>query len=644
MDPKLTDAHGKKLEYFGDYDYDDAPDNDNCDWSNPWQVVVLPPATRTPPTKVRVRYVASGTDNEVGVVDPDRLVRRFVIHPVGTAVDVRADKVLNNGDKKKSEQMVIVGWDEDAKTYLVEWEGSVSEAKKGDSVWVTLDEIEGKVVKTFSDGFVEVKLADDWVVKFRNSEVLVLWPDKAHIVDQSFVRRRVSRACSRAVAGQTNPHVVVKGGGFSPANPDWFYSRTYRKQSYQKDIFARGKASGAEPSLEFMDEEDYYAHPRTKAKKAWRDAHPDYGKTYEPPVCPYCDSGLLKRNCFCGGPDTGTTRAFNLARRALRLALDAEVGGDVSEVTGFTPAQASQIMAAAVPKDVPLADLLQKKLVRRWTKGMKVTVLDTEHIKPIALMKRQDVKDLDDPVPAVVDGEPNDALRLISRIEGLQFMIFRECSLEVHEIFAVGEAGSRDVHPLLLPQARAVEASPGAQALRLQDGAPERRGVGHGPRRVAPHRAPAAAPTARGCLVAPGGAGGRRRLPVDFWPPGPGPVPLGRHIATITRRTTTKAEGAMLRQGGRRGSRDSGRRPRAPPARRPATRPSARAPGARGPARARRGRSRPAWTWTMRSRAAAAASRIFCSSAVGCLRARLHARSIASASRQSDSAPSTSFW
>ena len=426
VDPKLTDAHGEKLEYLGDYDYDDAPDNDNCDWSNPWQVVVLPPATRTPPTKVRVRYVASGTDNEVGVVDPDRLVRRFVIHPVGTAVDVRADKVLNNGDKKKSEQMVIVGWDEDAKTYLVEWEGSVSDAEEGDSVWVTLDEIEGKVVKTFSDGFVEVKLADDWVVKFRNSEVLVLWPDKAHIVDQSFVRRRVSRACSRAVAGQTNPTWFVKGGGFSPANPDWFYSRTYRKQSYQKDIFARGKASGAEPSLEFMDEEDYYAHPRTKAKKAWRDAHPDYGKTYEPPVCPYCDSGLLKRNCFCGGPDTGTTRAFNLARRALRLALDAEVGGDVSEVTGFTPAQASQIMAAAVPKDVPLADLLQKKLVRRWTKGMKVTVLDTEHIKPIALMKRQDVKDLDDPVPAVVDGEPNDALRLISRIEGLQFMIFRE--------------------------------------------------------------------------------------------------------------------------------------------------------------------------------------------------------------------------
>jgi hypothetical protein len=98
----------------------------------------------------------------------------------------------------------------------------------------------------------------------------------------------------------------------------------------------------------------------------------------------------------------------------------------VSEVTGFTPAQASQIMAAAVPKDVPLADLLQKKLVRSWTKGRKVTVLDNEHIKPIALMKRQDLKDLDDPVPAIVDGEPNDALRLISRIEGLQFMIFRE--------------------------------------------------------------------------------------------------------------------------------------------------------------------------------------------------------------------------
>ena len=100
VDPKLTDAHGEKLEYHGDYAYDDASDNENCDWSNPWQVVVLPPATRTPPTKVRVRYVASGTDNEVGVVDPDRLVRRFVIHPVGTAVDVRADKVLKNGDKK----------------------------------------------------------------------------------------------------------------------------------------------------------------------------------------------------------------------------------------------------------------------------------------------------------------------------------------------------------------------------------------------------------------------------------------------------------------------------------------------------------------------------------------------------------------
>ena len=239
VDPKLTDAHGEKLEYHGDYAYDDASDNENCDWSNPWQVVVLPPATRTPPTKVRVRYVASGTDNEVGVVDPDRLVRRFVIHPVGTAVDVRADKVLKNGDKKKSEQMVIVGWDEDAGTYLVDWEGSVSDAEEGDSVWVTLDEIEGKVVKTFSDGCVEVKLADDWVVKFRNSEVLVLWPDKAHIVDQSFVRRRVSRACSRAVAGQTNPTWFVKGGGFSPANPDWFYSRTYRKQSYQKDIFSR---------------------------------------------------------------------------------------------------------------------------------------------------------------------------------------------------------------------------------------------------------------------------------------------------------------------------------------------------------------------------------------------------------------------
>ena len=430
VDPKLTDAHGKKLEYFGDYDYDDAPDNDNCDWSNPWQVVVLPPATRTPPTKVRVRYVASGTDNEVGVVDPDRLVRRFVIHPVGTAVDVRADKVLKNGDKKKSEQMVIVGWDEDAGTYLVDWEGSVSDAEEGDSVWVTLDEIEGKVVKTFSDGFVEVKLADDWVVKFRNSEVLVLWPDKAHIVDQSFVRRRVSRACSRAVAGQTNPTWFVKDGDPSVANPDWFYSCVYRRRFYPKEKVAREKASGARPSLELMGEEEYYAHPSTKAKQAWRDAHPDYDKerwkTYERPVCPHCDSGLLKTNCFCGGPGTGNSRASNVARRALRLALDAEVGGDMSEVTGFTPAQASQIMAAAVPDDVPLADLMRKKLVRSWTKGRKVTVLDNEHIKPIALLKKQELKDLADPVPAMVDGEPNDALRLVSRIEGLQFMIFRE--------------------------------------------------------------------------------------------------------------------------------------------------------------------------------------------------------------------------
>ena len=192
-------------------------------------------------------------------------------------------------------------WDEDAKTYLVEWEGSVSEAKKGDSVWVTLDEIEGKVVKTFSDGCVEVKLADDWVEKFGNREVLVLYDEaKAHVVDQSFVRRRVSRACSRAVARQTNPTWFVKGGDPSVANPDWFYSGEYRSRSYQKERMAREKASGAKPSLEFMDEEDYYAHPRTKAKKAWRDAHPDYGKTYEPPVCPYCDSGLLKRDCYCG--------------------------------------------------------------------------------------------------------------------------------------------------------------------------------------------------------------------------------------------------------------------------------------------------------------------------------------------------------
>lgn len=264
--------------------------------------------------------------------------------------------------------MVIVGWDEDAKTYLVEWEGSVSEAEKGDSVWVTLDEIQGKVVKTFSDGCVEVKLADDWVVKFRNSEVLVLDNEyKAHIVDQSFVRRRVSRACSRAVAARTNPTWFYENGDPSVANPDWFYSQPYRSGTYRKEILAREKASGTKPSLEFMDEEEYYAHPTTKAGQAWRKANPNYSKehkkTYKPPVCPYCDSGLLKTNCFCGGPDTGNTRALNLARRALRLALDAEVG-DVSEVTGFTPAQASRIMAAAVPKDVPLADLLQKKLVR----------------------------------------------------------------------------------------------------------------------------------------------------------------------------------------------------------------------------------------------------------------------------------------
>ena len=257
VDPKLRDAHGNKLEYHGDYAYDDASDNENCDWTDAWHVVVLPPATRTPPTKVRVRYVASGTDNEVGVVDPDRLVRRFVIHPVGTAVDVRADKVLKNGDKKKSERMVIVGWDEDAGTYLVEWENSVSEAEEGDSVWVTLDEIEGKVVKTFSDGCVEVKLADDWVEKFGNREVLVLYDEaKAHVVDQSFVRRRVSRACSFAVAAQTNPTWFTGKRNLSPANPDWFYSHTYRSRSYQKEKEAREKASGARPSLELMGEED----------------------------------------------------------------------------------------------------------------------------------------------------------------------------------------------------------------------------------------------------------------------------------------------------------------------------------------------------------------------------------------------------
>ena len=257
VDPKLTDAHGEKLEYHGDYDYDDAPDNDNCDWTDAWHVVVLPPATRTPPTKVRVRYVASGKDNEVGVVDPDRLVRCMIHHLVGTAVDVRADKVLKNGDKKKSQQMVIVGWDADAETYLVNWEKSVSEAEEGDSVWVTLDGIEGKVVKTFSDGCVEVKLADDWVEKFGNREVLVLYDEaKAHVVDQSFVRRRVSRACSLAVTAQTNPTWFTGKRNLSPANPDWFYSHTYRSRSYQKEKEAREKASGARPSLELMGEED----------------------------------------------------------------------------------------------------------------------------------------------------------------------------------------------------------------------------------------------------------------------------------------------------------------------------------------------------------------------------------------------------
>ena len=56
-----------------------------------------------------------------------------------------------------------------------------------------------------------------------------------------------------------------------------------------KEKEAREKASGARPSLELMDEEDYYAHSRIKADKAWREAHPDYGKehwkTYERPVC-----------------------------------------------------------------------------------------------------------------------------------------------------------------------------------------------------------------------------------------------------------------------------------------------------------------------------------------------------------------------
>ena len=257
------------------------------------------------------------------------------------------------------------------------------------------------------------------------------------------------------------PEYYTKKGKPSKEHPDYLHSAPYRNRMYSKKKREAGIASGSLPPRKRDDEKGYLDHSRTKYTKQWKEDNAEHIKevraNYEPYCC-FCGRACNVTACNCGGKGTGKVQLAHLVRRSLNLAITDALGGDLTDencrlLTGFPANEVVQILKAAIPDDVDIVELLKKKCEQR---GMRypACVIHKDHIKAVrpgvhhygyvidatrrctqrvcstrysrsTSQVSQWLHELDQEPGWNPDKTPNDALRLINRIENLQYLIWR---------------------------------------------------------------------------------------------------------------------------------------------------------------------------------------------------------------------------
>ena len=363
-------------------------------------VIALPEGNLTPDGFIRIRY--DEKDGETVHFDPARLTPRFVELDEGTPVDVDGYPVGATG---------------------FTWE--VVESRPDDQVYV-------------------VKKAGA--------------TDKSQEMSMDF--KKVQQR-PRVFSKTDYPEYYCKDGTPSKEHPDFLFSAKYKQHKFTKKIRAARIASGSAAPKKRDDEQGYLNHPDTKRNKQWNKDNAEYIKevvraNYEPYCC-FCGKACNVTHCNCGGKGTGKRQLAQLVRRSLNLALTDGLGGELTDencrlLTGFPANEVVQILEAAIPDDVDITELLKKKCEQRGL-PYPACVIHKDHIKavrpgvyhygyaidatrrctPRVCSTRHSVhvpqvaqwlSELDQTPGWNPDKTPNDALRLINRIENLQYLIW----------------------------------------------------------------------------------------------------------------------------------------------------------------------------------------------------------------------------
>mmetsp|Transcript_23685 Transcript_23685/g.61866 ORF Transcript_23685/g.61866 Transcript_23685/m.61866 type:complete len:413 (+) Transcript_23685:311-1549(+) len=326
----------------------------------------MPEACSTPDGFIRIRY--DEKDGEVVHFDPARLTPRFVELPEGTPVDVCGYPVKN----QRGPFWEIVKSDPEEQVYLVNKAGATDNSQE---MWMDFKKVRQR-------------------------------PGDYSKVD--------------------HPEYFTSGEP-SSKHPDYHLSAPYRRRMFAKKRREAQIASGSKPPRKRDDEEGYHNHPATKYNKQWAKDNAEHNKevraNYEPYCC-FCGRACNVSKCNCGGKGTGKVQLAHLVRRSLRLAITDALGGDLTDkncrlLTGFPANEVVQILKAAIPDDVNIEDLLEKKCEQRGFK-YPACVIHKDHIKAVS----QWLHELDQEPGWNPDKTPNDALRLINRIENLQYLIW----------------------------------------------------------------------------------------------------------------------------------------------------------------------------------------------------------------------------
>ena len=228
------------------------------------------------------------------------------------------------------------------------------------------------------------------------------------------------------------------------SHPDIVYDNQFRRSvvrwSKTKNK-ERHKERRREQSLAYLGEELYESMGFREAKRL------QYKREREwEPQCGACGAYVATSLCRCGGKGTGNRLTFHLVRSAVRRFRDIDIS-DVPSVhcellTGIsTSSMFNKILAAAtgMPDD-ELAAALAETHRPAFAGGSELRLVETDHIFAVSRRlpgQRKPCLDrlpsfftLDDKPDWDEDGRPNAALRRLSRVELLQFMLHPDNKLK----------------------------------------------------------------------------------------------------------------------------------------------------------------------------------------------------------------------